>query len=400
MKQNIFNNPAFVLGLFETGLGVIRSLGRKGIKVIGYDYKKDVAYYSKYVSPKLCPHPELNEKEFIEFLIRETKKYHLKPVLYITSDYFLSAIINNLDIISNYFLINSINKNLFEKIRNKYLQFQLVKKFNIPVPETIVIDSGKFDKQLIKKLKFPVFLKGLDSNQWRSVFGGSKKGFLITSENQLSQLLNEINYLNINLILQEYIEGSDTNHYKFNCYIDKSGIIRAAFCLQKKRQNPIHFGVGSLVESITNSQLFELGKKLFTSIGYRGVGSAEFKFDERDNQFKLIEINPRYWQQNSLATACGVNFPLIQYLDLTGQQFMDTFNYQTGIKWVNIYSDFDSFLSYRKEGLLNFSKWLQSLKGKKVFSDWALDDIKPGFYELDFGRRLIKIPSYLIKKML
>jgi len=110
-------------------------------------------------------------------------------------------------------------------------------------------------------------------------------------------------------------------------------------------------------------------------------------------------LNPRYWQQNSVAEACGINFPLIQYRDLTGQPAEKTFEYKTGIKWVNIYSDFDSYLSYRKEKTLSFKEWLKSLKGKKVFSDWAKDDIKPGFYEIRFGKRLFNLPAYFIKRL-
>lgn len=391
-------NPAFVLGLFETGLGVIRSLGREGIKVYGFDYKKDIAYYSKYVFPIICPDARNNEEVFINFFISKAKNFNYKPILYITSDDFLTAIINNLDEISNYFLINSIDKYLYEKIKNKYLQFNLAKEINIPVPETVVIKNGNLSTGFVNKLKFPIFIKGLESNQWRNVYGGSKKGFLVNSDQQLIHYLNEIKKENIDVILQEFVQGQDTNHFKFNCYIDKKGDLRAAFCLQKKRQNPIHFGVGSLVESIKNQKLFEIGKRLFKSINYRGIGSAEFKFDDKNKKFKLIEINPRYWQQNSLATACGINFPLIQYLDLTDQLNENFFDYKVGIKWVNIYSDFDSFLSYRKEGMLKLSDWLKSLKGKKVFSDWAFDDIKPGFYEIRFGKRLLNILPYLIKK--
>lgn len=391
-------NPAFVLGLFETGLGVIRSLGREGIKVYGFDYKKDIAYYSKYVFPIICPDVRNNEEEFINFLISKAQNFDYKPVLYITSDDFLTAIINNLDKISNYFIINSLDKYLYEKIKNKFLQFKLAKEIDIPVPETIVIKHRSFSPNLVNNLKFPIFIKGQESNQWRNVFGGSKKGFLVNSKQQLINYLNEIKKTNIDVILQEYIEGPDTNHFKFNCYIDKKGILRAKFCLQKNRQNPIHFGVGSFVESIKNTEIFELGEKLFKSINYRGVGSAEFKFDKKSKQYKLIEINPRYWQQNSLATVCGINFPLIQYLDLTDQLNEYFFDYKVGIKWVNIYSDFDSFLSYRKEGTLKFSDWLKSLKGKKVFSDWAWDDIIPGFYEIGFGKKIFRIPNYLIKK--
>jgi predicted ATP-grasp superfamily ATP-dependent carboligase len=47
------------------------------------------------------------------------------------------------------------------------------------------------------------------------------------------------------------------------------------------------------VQSVEYPELLALGKAFFKKIGYRGVGSAEFKLDDRDGTLKLIELNPR-----------------------------------------------------------------------------------------------------------
>jgi len=394
------NHTAIVLGLFETGLGVSRTLGREGIEVIGLDFKKDIGFYSKYINAQVCPHPIENEKAFIEFLIKLAKNYKYKPVLYITSDDFLKIVSVHLDLLQKYLLINMPEAALLNLISNKFEQNNLAKNAVINVPETSLIESQKDIDQVYNNLTFPIFVKGMEATEWRKVFGGSNKGFIYSTLDEFKNASKELLTKKIKIIAQVLIEGPDTNHFKFCGYVNKSGKLIAGFCLKKIRQNPIHFGVGCSVESIRNNELMELGKKFFKAIDYLGIGSAEFKIDERDGKFKLIELNPRYWQQNSLAPACGVNFPLIQYLDLTDQPVNDTFDFKVGVKWVNIYSDFDSFLSYKKEGALNFTGWLKSLKGKKVFSDWAVDDIKPGFYEIRFGKRLFKLPKYLLKKII
>ena len=69
MKRN--STPeAIVFGLFETGLGVARSLGQKGIHVTGIDFKKDIAWYSRYVKPRICPHP-LKEKQALLVWVKQ-----------------------------------------------------------------------------------------------------------------------------------------------------------------------------------------------------------------------------------------------------------------------------------------------------------------------------------------
>lgn len=383
--------------MFETGLGVGRTLGREGIEVIGLDFKKDIGFYSKYINTQFCPHPKENEGRFIEFLVELAKNYPHKPVLYITSDDFLEIISVHKEQLQKYLLINMPDVTLLNLISNKFEQYKLAKKVDVNVPETLLIESKIDIDQVCNNLTFPIFVKGMDATEWRKVFGGSKKGFIYNTQDEFKKASEELLTKKIKIIAQELIKGPDGNHYKFCGYVNKSGKLIAGFCLRKIRQNPVHFGVGCTIESIRNDELMELGKKFFKSISYKGIGSAEFKLEEIDGKLKLIELNPRYWQQNSLAPTCGVNFPLIQYLDLTDQPVDMTFDFKAGIKWVNIYSDFNSYLAYRKESTLNFKQWLKSLKGKKVFSDWAKDDILPGFYEIRFGKKLFKLPLYLYK---
>ena len=143
----------------------------------------------------------------------------------------------------------------------------------------------------------------------------------------------------------------------------------------------------------------ELGTKLFKGLDFKGVGSAEFKLDNRDGVLKLIEINPRYWQQNYLPTACGMNFPLINYYDLTNQAITPITDFRSGIKWVNRYSDLASFLDYRREGSLTFREWRKSLRGPKIYSDFSLHDPIPALYEIGFGKKIFSFPKYLYKRL-
>jgi D-aspartate ligase len=244
-----------------------------------------------------------------------------------------------------------------------------------------------------------VFIKALDVTEWRKKVDGTVKGYMAGDEAEFHQIVSDILPKKVTLLVQEMIIGPDTNHYKYCAYFSREGEPLLQFTLRKIRQNPIRFGVGSVVESLHYPELLEEGRNLFKAIGYKGVGSAEFKLDQHDNRLKLIEINPRYWQQNSLGEAVGMNFPLMNYLELTGQKPAPVVDFKTGIKWVNIYMDFDSFLAYRKEKSLTLREWLKSLGGVKTWSDMAWDDILPGFYEIRFGARLFRIPWYFIKKI-
>lgn len=396
MKDKV---PAIVFGMFETGLGVIRSLGENGIPVLSIDYKKDIAFYSRYAKPLICPHPA-NEAELLNWLKKRFLNGSIKYPVFITGDDFLNFVNRNRKELNLFLQIEIPEKELLQSISNKYQQYLLAKNCNVSVPKTWTICNTEEILNFNSEFKtYPLFVKGLDVNSWRNRFGGTKKGFVVNNENDLSTLFAKFSFTEVPVIVQELIEGPDTNHVKYCAYIDKSGNCLAEFMLQKIRQQPIRFGVGSAVKSIFDEKLLIEGRKLFQGIGYRGVGSAEFKWDEKSGFYKLIELNPRYWQQNYLATFCRMNFPLIQYYSMIGKPKKMVGNYDLGKLWVNRYMDFTAFSDYRKEGLLTFSQWRNSLKGKKVYPDASWRDPLPFFYEFGFGEKLIKIPKFLFRKL-
>jgi len=389
------DNTAIVLGTNETGLAVARSLGRCGINVIGLDYKKDLGFYSRYIQTLTCPHPLKEEKQFIEHLASIAKTQKEKVVLFITGDEYLIAISRNRTILKKYILINISDENVIESIVDKYKQYKLVQGTKTPVPKTFFPRDLSDVLKIGRELVYPVFIKAHQVNSWRSKLKGTKKGYLARNENELLDNFKSVFAANTSAIVQELIQGRDTNHFKFCCYVSKNNEVLAGFTLKKIRQYPIQFGVGSIVESIHYPELFEAGKQLFKNINYRGVGSAEFKLDERDGKLKLIEINPRYWQQNILAFKCGINLPLIDYLDATGQKVDFQPAFTTGMKWLNINLDLMSFFGYRNLDELTSFGWIKSLMGKKVFSVFAWDDIFPAFFDKDLFKTIIKTPRYL-----
>jgi D-aspartate ligase len=375
-------NPAIVLGMFETGLGVCRSLGRAGIKVKGIDITRKSGFYSKYVEPTICPHPLEHEEEFIALLKGIAAREKNRPALFITSDEFLLPVSRNRKELEQYFLMNLPDQQVIECIADKWRQVQLAQDADIPVPQTFTADNMDQLHKIRGQIPFPAFIKGAEVTSWREKIGCSFKGFVVENEEELLKTFHWIFERGTTGLVQELIPGPDTNHFKASCYLSRNGEVLLAFGLQKIRQQPVGFGFGCLVQSVAYPELLALGKRFFTKIRYRGIGSVEFKLDARDGEFKLIELNPRYWQQNALADECGMNFPLMDYNELTNREPKAISEYRPGVKWVNIHSDFESFREYRQRGQLSFMHWLRSLKGEKVFSDLAWDDMVPGLREI------------------
>ena len=394
------NYPTLIFGAFETGLGVARSLGRFNLDIHCVDYKKDITFYSRYVKAHLFPHPLEETDRLIEKLIEFRQNFALPPVVFITADHYLTFFSENREKFKDLYLFNLAPKEILGSISNKFTLYEKAKQLHIPVPETYKVEStADVNKLYHLKLQYPLIIKGLEVNKWRKNIHNSIKGFRVNDFNELIEKCEFISSKDTPFIIQEIIDGPDTNHFKTCVYYSASGEEILNFTLKKVRQNPIHFGIGAVVESINYPELKELGTKLFKGLDFKGVGSAEFKLDNRDGVLKLIEINPRYWQQNYLPTACGMNFPLINYYDLTNQAITPITDFRSGIKWVNRYSDLASFLDYRREGSLTFREWRKSLRGPKIYSDFSLHDPIPALYEIGFGKKIFSFPKYLYKRL-
>ena len=392
MDYNL-ENPAFVFGMFETGLAVGRSLGRKGVQVYGFDHKKDIGFYSKYIIPELTHHPLKNPSQFKNFLIKKARNFKSKPIIFISSDDYLEFFVTNSKDLNEFLIFNIVEENILDISFSKNKFYDKFIDTNVSVPATY-----RYNQNVLEKLNYPVLIKGDNVNRWRDKVNSSNKVVIANNIDELALLCKNLDSQNISFVLQEIIPGKDDCFYKYCAYRTREGKIVNEFMLRKLRQNPIRYGVGSLVISCKDEELRRLGRSVFNILDHKGIGSVEFKYDERDGKFKLIELNSRYWQQNSLADKCGINFPFIEYLYLTEQNINNIINeFEVSIKWLNIYMDFSSFLDYRKEKELSLFDWIEQIKGKKVFSDLSGDDLRPSFYELFRSNKLNKIPKYLNK---
>lgn len=116
----------FVLSLFDTGLGAIRSLGRLGIPVIGLDSDSNApGFKSKFCIAKLCPDPVHQPDELIRFLLNEGRRLEQPGILFPATDAFALFLSRYRDDLSKYFRFALPSANVLEAIVNKRLQYEL-----------------------------------------------------------------------------------------------------------------------------------------------------------------------------------------------------------------------------------------------------------------------------------
>ncbi|QCR30398.1 carbamoyl-phosphate synthase [Priestia megaterium] len=366
---------AVVLDLSANGVGIIRSLSKKGIKVYAFDTER--AYKigrSRLATCDICPNPLTQENELLTLLINLSQSKGKKPVLYAGSDDYIVFISKNRKELSKYFLFLLPDHSLIEEVLDKEKAYELALKHNIACPKTYIVENEDHFEEAIANLDFPCILKPVLGHEFRKNI--NKKAILINDLDQLKadyQTYREYG----KLLIQEIIPGDDNCFYKVATFYDDNMKLMALFSLQKNHQFPAEFGTGAHIISKRVPELFDICLPFFEKIGLKGIGMAEFKKDPRDGVYKFIEINPRFWLTHSLTEPSGINFVYMYYLYLTKQNPEPIFYQIDGVKWIYLVRYYLTFLQKRKRKEMSFIDFYKGFQGKKEFALFAWNDPMP-----------------------
>lgn len=392
---------AFVLGMNETGLTAARCLGREGISVKGFDVSAErSAFRSRYCSAEVCPDPLRQPEDLVRFLDHQVRDRRQKVVLLPTSDAFFLFLSRHRARLEEKFLLNLPAEDVAEAVVNKRGLYELAAANDAAFPEAFF--PATYEEALAVKdaLRYPAFIKPYWGHQWRAHFGGMHKGFKVQSPEEFLARFGEVLASGHPALVQPYVTSADDNLFSLSLYISRTGELLGAFPRRQVRQYPPNSGTVTLAISESNPQLVADGTRFCQSIGYRGIAGLEYKCDREDGQYKLLDFNPRLMLSDGLTAYCGINLPLIQYLDLTGQKPAPHDHYTEGVKWLDSIADFHAFKQYHERGELGFRDWLKSIRGARVFALFAWDDPLPFLVARKFGLSYGRVLGYAIRDSL
>lgn len=188
---------------------------------------------------------------------------------------------------------------------DKQKLMELCKNNGIPHPETY--DVNILDDPNI--LKFPLLIKPNHSI-------GSRGITRVYDINELKEKLPIIQKQYGECHLQEYIDGN-LPYFNVMVYRDANGKLVNSCILEIRRFYPIKAGSSSMCVTVENDNLVEICKKVLDIIGY--VGFADFDvLQNKNGEYKIIEINPRVPASLRGAAISGINFPDIIVNDALG----------------------------------------------------------------------------------
>ncbi|HWV92534.1 MAG TPA: ATP-grasp domain-containing protein, partial [Burkholderiales bacterium] len=356
-------------------------------------------FRSRYCTAEVCPDPLEQPDDLVRFLKHQVRDRSEKVVLLPTSDLFFLFLSRHRAQLADKFMMSLPAEDVAESVVNKRALYELSAAHDTPFPNSYF--PGSYEEALAVKdaLRYPAFIKPYWGYQWRRHFGGQHKGFKVQSPDEFLSRFQEVLASGHSALVQSYITSPDDNLFSLSLYVSETGEVLAAFPRRQVRQYPPNSGTVTLAISEHNAGLVANGAHFCQAIGYRGIAGLEYKRDAEDNQYKLLDFNPRLMLSDGLTAFCGINLPLIQYLDLTGQAPAPRRETTQGVKWLESIADFQAFKQYHERGELTFKDWLKSLWGARVFALFAWDDPLPFLVARKFGLSYGRILEYAIKNL-
>jgi predicted ATP-grasp superfamily ATP-dependent carboligase len=135
-------------------------------------------------------------------------------------------------------------------------------------------------------------------------------------------------------MLQEWIPGDASHNILIDCFVDRHGAIAGLVARRKIRRHPWLLGNTASAVTIPLSDVVEpvaASRRIIEAVGHRGIFSAEFKYDARDGQFKILEVNARLFWYVAHTAAAGLDLAWMSYLDALKRPVPRITSYRTGL---------------------------------------------------------------------
>jgi predicted ATP-grasp superfamily ATP-dependent carboligase len=391
MSRHPAATPVLVLGSGLTVLGVIRTLGRAGIPTYVATDPGAFVRRSRWYrpAPALAPGPpaEDDPERFLLSLPLE------RAVLMPCSDLWAMRVAQLGPGLADRFPSCQSAASVLEILLDKGHFAAALDAAGIPHPCTRELVRVTDVDTIPDDAFTDSFLKPRDSQRFFSRFG--VKAFRVRAREDAAERMKAVDAAGLSVIFQEYIPGLASNHVFVDGFVDRAGQPRAVFARRRLRMFPVDFGNSSYMVSVALDEVaaaVAAVQGLLRHVRYRGIFSAEFKYDERDGLFKILEVNARPWWYVEFAARCGVDVCTMAYRDALGLPVERAAAYRVGRTLVFPYYDVGACRELRRRGELSLWKWARSwLTAERPMFRWS--DPLPATSETvkGVGRRLRKL---------
>jgi predicted ATP-grasp superfamily ATP-dependent carboligase len=305
--------PAVVLGGNLGGLGVVRSLAGGGMPIFVVDKGHNCpAAWSRFA--KFISLPNVGGSGLVKELINLSIRIGERPVLILTTDADVNTVSMFRKELEPFFRFSLPAPEMVRTLYDKAQFQQLAEREGLSIPRGVIL-TNPAEFPLIRTLTPPLAIKPADK---APLVSNKENDRPVRVENwdeatvQAEKMMGRAG----RLAVQEWIDGDDSDIY-FSLFVcSPEGEFLASFSGRKLVCAPPAVGITAVCAAAPemDEELTRLTRQFTERVGYKGIGSLEFKRDRRSGRLLIIEptVGRIDWQEE-IATLCGVNIPLVAY---------------------------------------------------------------------------------------
>ncbi len=329
--------PALVLGCGVTLLGVTRILGRQGLPRRATVSKGDLVAASRWL-PTTGHLPPVGAAsglaDYLEALPLE------RGVLIPCSDELALAVAELPAPLAERFPSYQPDASVLRLLVDKGAFLHTLETLSVPHPRTLLVERPEALEAVSDAELQTMFIKPRDSQSFQREVG--VKGFRPATREGFQSRLTALLAAGHRLLLQEYVPGPASNHFFLDGFAGEGGEILALLVRRRLRMYPVDFGNSTFMVTVPPEEAdgaVSSVRRLLGSLRYRGIFSAEFKRDERDGTFRILEVNARPWWYVEFAARAGVDVVRLAYRAALGLPFEPPKRYEVGRTMMYPYYD-------------------------------------------------------------
>ena len=316
-------------GFTRNSLAITRSLGKLGIMVdlfSKHEYsasedRLNTRFRSKYVNNIYLYRKDEKLKRLVEVLESGNYDYMFAGG---TADSIFMA--QNEELLSQYCSIASESLDKVLRVHDKLNAAEELSKLGVPVPQSFSVSNIDSLKSRLPNFDPPYILKFPDSYASKGlvVYEGSKENLhRYFSENYSDELLP---------MIQQRVSGA---LYDTTCF-SQNGRAIGVLCQKRLLTAWIDGGGGIINQTTNNEKLIRYSKTILEHFGWNGHLEMDWIYDEKDDEYYFLEMNPKYWGTTQLTIDAGFDFPAWSIDLLDGKKLVSIEKYKVGLtfRWI------------------------------------------------------------------